>query len=273
MQQLLNFFIRNRHFMLFCVLFIIAIGLTFQSREYHAGKYMNSANAVSGSFYNLSSSIGEYFGLKDNNQLLLEENAQLRSLLADLKNDTIIAPQLDTTLNYSFIPVKVINNSYGRTKNSLTLKGGSAIGVAPEMGVVTSKGIVGIVQKVSKGYSTVMSILNTQSKINAKLANSDHFGTLEWNTQDPNMVQLVAIPRLAPLRVGDTITTGGRSTIFPEGIGIGTIASYQLVEGGNYFEVQVQLFNDMTSLGHGYVIQNHAAAEIKSLEAELVDEE
>ncbi len=274
MQQLLNFFIRIRHFLLFSVLFIIAITLTVQSRNYHTGKYMSSANAISGGFFSFSAAISDYFSLKDNNSLLLEENAKLRELL---KSNAISLPTdsltTDTTATFKYIPVKVINNTYGNSKNSLTLKGGTGIGVGPEMGVVTSKGIVGIVQKVSANYSSVMSILNTQSKINAKLANSDHFGSLEWDTNNPNIVQLVDVPRLAPVKVGDSIITGGKSTIFPEGIGIGTIKSYELVASGNYFTVQVELFNDMTSLGHAYVIDNTAKTEIKTLELAVQNEE
>lgn len=235
---------------------------------------MSSANAISGAFYELSSSVSTYFGLGKNNELLLEENARLRSLLESYATavpfDTVA---VDSSLNYRFIPVKIISNNYGNTRNILTLKGGSKLGIQAEMGVVTSNGIVGIVQKVSPTYSTVMSLLNTQSKINAKLANSNHFGYLDWDTQSPNIVQLKDLPRLAPVKVGDTILTGGNSTIFPAGIGIGTISSYELVQGGNYFEVQVQLFNDMTNLSHGYVINNTDALEIKNLEEATINEE
>jgi rod shape-determining protein MreC len=45
----------------------------------------------------------------------------------------------------------------------LTIKGGSAAGIRPDMGVINSAGIIGIVDKTSKNYATVISILNVKS--------------------------------------------------------------------------------------------------------------
>ena len=174
---------------------------------------------------------------------------------------------------FKVVHAKVINNTYGKSKNNLTIKGGSKQGIVSEMGVITSNGIVGIVQNVSKNYATVISILNTNSKINAKFLKSDHFGTLEWDTKQPNIVQLVDVPRLAPVSVGDTIVTGGRSTIFPEGIKIGKVSSFDKDTSGNYFIVQITLFNDMTSLRHVYVIENTHKEEIITLEQEATADE
>ena len=141
------------------------------------------------------------------------------------------------------------------------------------MGVITSKGIVGIIDNVSNNYATVQSILNTNSQINAKLKSSNHFGSLVWNTKDPNMVQLIDIPRLAPVKIGDTITTGGRSTIFPKGILIGTINDFTLGKDENYYNLNIKLFNDMTNLEHVYIIENTDAEEIKLVEKGKEDEE
>ncbi len=56
------------------------------------------------------------------------------------------------------------------------------------MGVINSLGIVGIIDNVSKNYATVISILNTKSKINAKIKHSDHFGTLTWDGKNTGFV-------------------------------------------------------------------------------------
>ena len=65
--------------------------------------------------------------------------------------------------------------------------------------------------------------------------------------------------------VGDTIITGGLSTIFPKGILIGTVAAFEVDETENYFEIDVALFNDMTNIGHVYIIENIDAQEISTL--------
>lgn len=80
------------------------------------------------------------------------------------------------------------------------------------------------------------------------------------------MVQLTDISKFAEIKVGDTVSTGGQSTIFPRGILIGTISDYKLDVGGDNYVIQVKLFNDMTNLGHVYIIENIDAPEIKKLQ-------
>ena len=140
------------------------------------------------------------------------------------------------------------------------------------MGVITSKGLVGIVNNVTKNYARIQSILNTNSQINAKLKKSNQFGFLTWNTKDPNVIQLIEIPRIAQLVVGDTIVTGGKSSIFPKGILIGTIKDFKLSKDDSYI-VDVLLFNDMTNLGHVYAIENKDIEEIEMLEKEVENAE
>jgi rod shape-determining protein MreC len=71
---------------------------------------------------------------------------------------------------------------------------------------------------------------------------------------------------LAGVRKGDTIVTGGQSIVFPENIGIGTIENVYTDEETNYYTLNIKLFNDMTNLGHVYIIKNKDAEEIINLE-------
>ena len=269
MQQILFFFIRNKNFLLFLVLLLVSIGLTIQSHSYHKNKFVNSANFLSGGIYSFRNNITTYFNLKNENRLLVNENAQLRMQIERYEN-SIELPINNTSLdsNYRVIAAKLINNSYTKTKNKLTIDKGSNSKIVLDMGVITSDGIVGIIDNVSRNYATVQSILNTNSQINAKLKKSNHFGSLIWNTSDPNIVQLIDVPMLAGVEVGDTIVTGGRSTIFPEGIPVGTVNQVQMDQDGNFYNLDIALFNDMTSLGHVYVIENLNSKEIKQLESE-----
>jgi rod shape-determining protein MreC len=245
---------------------LISVSLTIKSHSFHTTKYTSSANFLSGGIYAAKSNIIGYFGLKKENQNLINENLRLRKLLETYKDN--IDPAIDSSnlpVKYKFVAAEVINNTYSKTKNLLTLKKGSIDGLQIDMGVITSHGIVGIVNNVSKNYATVQSILNTNSQINARLKNSNHFGSLIWNAKDPNVVQLIDVNRLAPVKAGDTIITDGKSTIFPEGLLIGTIKSFALGENDSY-NLNIQLFNDMTNLRHVYIIENIDADEIKLLE-------
>jgi rod shape-determining protein MreC len=259
---------------LFSVLFLLALALTIQSNTYHSARFTSSANFLSGNVYSLKQNALDYFGLEDQNTLLLNENITLRKQLEVFKNNSVIIEKDSTTISvkYDIIPATVINNSYSKTKNLITIKKGWKDGVKIDMGVITSTGIVGIVNNVSKNYATVQSLLNTNSQINARLEKSNHFGSIKWNTKATNVVQLIDVNRLAPVAIGDTATTDGKSTIFPEGIPIGTIKKYELGENDSY-NLDIQLFNDMTNLKHVYLIKNNHTLEIKDLEKEGEDEQ
>ena len=210
MQQIIFFFIRNKNFLLFALLFFFSISLTINSHSFHKNKFVNSANFLSGGIYSIKSSITDYFDLKSQNKLLLEENRNLRGVLANRSSENPISAIDSTVLSseFNYFTARVINNSYSKTKNNLTLNRGTNHGLGIDMGVITSDGIVGIVNNVSKNYATVQSVINTNSQINAKIKKSDHFGSLVWDTEKPNIVQLSDIPRLAPVAKGDTIITG-----------------------------------------------------------------
>ena len=134
-----------------------------------------------------------------------------------------------------------------------------------------STSIIGVINNISSNHDTVLSILNRNSKINIRLKNSDHFGTLAWDGKDYNITQLSDIPRQAVIKTGDTIITGGKSAIFPEGIHVGTIKDFKF-ENSQYIEINVALFNDMSSLGYVQVIKNLQKSEQLKLEQKTVDE-
>ena len=140
------------------------------------------------------------------------------------------------------------------------------------MGVITTNGILGIVENTSSNFSTVQSVLNTKSNINAKIKNTNYFGSLIWDAKEYNVVQLIDIPRLVPLVVGDTIVTGAMSSIFPENIPIGTIKKYDLNTSKSFYNIDVQLFNDMANVKNVYLVKNKNRKEIIELEANTTNE-
>lgn len=268
MQQIFNFIIKNSNRLLFLLLLGISLSLTIQSHSYHRSKIISSANFLSGGVYERINNVSEYLNLRTQNDALAKENAELRSLLFNTK-DTSSIPKLDSIKGLhpaNMIVSKVIHNSYNSHENYLTLNSGSLKGVKPDMGVINSLGIVGIIDNTSTNYSTVASILNVKSMINAKVKKSNHFGSLGWNGKSTGFVQLTDIPRLAAIRKGDTIVTGGQSIIFPENINIGTVYKIYIDNQTNYYTLDIKLFNDMTDLGHVYIIKGKDREEITNLE-------
>jgi rod shape-determining protein MreC len=268
MQQIFNFIFKNSNRILFLLLLGISLTLTIQSHSFHRSKIISSANFLSGGVYEKVNNFNEYLNLKTQNEALALENAKLKSLLFN-KKDTTVIKKLDSLKGVKtsdIVVSKVIHNSYSSHENYLTLNSGELQGVKPDMGVINDLGIVGIVDNTSPRYSTVVSILNTKSQINAKIKKSDHFGSLIWNGKSTGFVQLIDVPRLAAIRKGDTIVTGGQSVIFPENINIGTIDKIEIDNQTHYYTITVKLFNDMTNLGHVYIIKSKNRDELINLE-------
>jgi rod shape-determining protein MreC len=274
MQQIFNFIIRNSNRLLFLLLLGISLALTIQSHSYHKSRVISSANFLSGGVYERISHVNEYLNLRTENDELVLENARLKSLLFN-KEDTTKIPLADSIKGVKpadIIVSKVIHNSYSTHENYITLNSGAKEGVKQDMGVINSLGIVGVVDNTSKNYSTVISILNMKSQINAKLKKSNHFGSLTWDGKNAGFVQLEDVPRLATVRKGDTIVTGGQSEIFPEGINIGTVDIVYKQDNTSYYVIKVKLFNDMTNLGHVYIIKSKGREELINLEKKEKDE-
>ena len=148
----------------------------------------------------------------------------------------------------------------------MTLNRGKSHGIKSNTGVITNNGIVGVVQKVSKNYAGVMSILHHNTRISAKLKSSDYFGSLVWKKNDARYMYLDAIPKHAELEKGDTIITSGFSTMFPEGIMIGTVSKAKIIDGSNFYEIKVRLSSDMNNLNHVFVVNNLLKEEQEALE-------
>lgn len=273
MQRIINFILNNKNTLLYLFLFIISIFLTIQNNNYHQARYFNSANWLTGNIYGVNASIRGYFNLREENEKLKQENEWLRSMWFNTRTrDTI---EMDTSrLTYEIISARVVKNSYAEPDNYITLDRGKSDSILQDMGVITSKGILGIVEKSSSGFASVQSVLNSKSNINAKIRHTDYFGSLIWNQKDYMRVQLEDIPRLdpAPMKVGDTIVTGGMSSIFPENIPIGTIEDFELNQAGSSYTINVRLFNDMTNLRQAYIIRNRNRPEVLNLEKEVADD-
>ena len=249
---------------------------TIQNHSFHKSKFVNSANFVSGGIYSRITNFKEFLLLKKENQRLSDENVYLRNLLEikereTLTEEALVVDSLRYRQKYQYVSAKVINNNFRGNNNYLTIDQGSKVGLEADLGVINSKGIIGITKSVSSNYATILSILNVNSRINAKLLNSDHYGSLSWDNDDYNVVQLLDLPIQATIYTGDTIVTGGKSTIFPEGIPIGTIQEFKTLNN-TYEFINIKLFNDMSSIGYVKVIKNLDKLEIKTLEEKSTNE-
>jgi rod shape-determining protein MreC len=216
-----------------------------------------------------------YFGLTEVNRELSEENAFLRSELAEiyLKPDSAIAQKLVIQESiYNFISAKVINNSVNRQYNYITLNKGRKDGIRPDMGIINSDGVVGLITNVSESFSVGFSLLNKRWGVSAKHKKSGTFGPISWDGSDFKYANLNGIPFHVNLAVGDTIVTSSYSSVFPEGLLIGTISEFEKPSGENYYNIKIQLAANFKALSFVGVIDNLKKEEIETLESLRLDD-
>ena len=82
MRNLLELINKYNHLILFILLEIFALFLIFQNNQFHKAAFLNSTNTISANSFAIVSNINEYFSLKRSNELLLMENAKLKSLIS-----------------------------------------------------------------------------------------------------------------------------------------------------------------------------------------------
>ena len=217
--------------------------------------------------------IKDYFLLNNENKELLaanaklfKENEKLTKHLECTNNLLLRQIQLDSTI----MQVKILKNSWNKKQNFITINKGAIDGLKKNMGIVNhNNNLVGITHTVSAHFSTVISIININLMISAKIKSSGHYGTLSWNGQNPDIVQLYDIPKHVNLKIGDTIVTSGYSNIFPEDIPIGKITNYQQEKNTNFLSITVDLFVDFTSIQFGYIINSDFKSERELIEKKL----
>lgn len=275
MRNLLNFLLKYNHWFLFILLEVISFVLLFRFNHYQHSVYFSSANAVAGKVYEVSGGITSYFHLKSVNEDLLDrimeleqQNHNLEDALGRHLSDSTELNSIRnlTNTDYQVFKARVINNSLNLVDNYITLNRGSKDGIRPEMGVVDGNGVVGIVYDTSSHYSRVISVLNSKSSISCKIVGSEYFGYLKWEYGDSRYAYLKDLPRHTEFNLGDTVVTSGYSTVFPEGIMIGTVDDMADSNDGLSYLLKVKLATDFGKVSEVRVIARTGQHEQKELE-------
>jgi len=268
MRALFKFFWRYNFFFFFLILECVCFILVVQNNYYQKASVVNSTNAIAGGIYNSFDYITDYFSLRTVNEKLNEENARL---LTYITNNNLTAGYEEFVVNdssrsmqYRYQPANVIANTVSKKSNYLTLSIGSNEGIKPEMGVISSKGAVGVVRDVSENYTSVMSLLHKDANVPAKLKKSNYSGYVIWDTGDPEYLSMKQVPLPAEIKIGDTVVTS-TSAVFPEGILLGTVASHEIEPGENFYTIRVWTSVNFANVKYVHVVKNSMQKEFKSL--------
>ena len=278
MSELLKFLVRFSSWFLFAVYLIAGFVLLFSGNPFQHHVYLTSANRISSGLYSTANSVSSYFFLKEINEDLQRRNSDLELEIYRL-NDVIRhyreqayadTMSVDSALSrYHFVIAHVINNSINRAHNYITIDKGSLDGITPEMGVMDQNGIVGIVNVVSDNTARLISVLNPYLRLSCKVKGHAQVGSLVWDGKDPSEAMLEELPKHSEFTPGDTIVTSGYSSVFPEGVPVGTVMSSTRDIEDNFYTLRVKLFTDFSTLSTVRVIRDNMREELSAVEKEL----
>ncbi|RYE30003.1 MAG: rod shape-determining protein MreC [Sphingobacteriaceae bacterium] len=271
MRNLLIFITKYNAFFLFIIFEIIALVTFVQNNDFQKATFINSSNQVVGNIYLKVDQLTDYLKLGITNDSLAQENARLRNQLKSsfYVDSSVVKTVSDTVYKqqYTYISARVINNSFNRRNNYLTINRGSNAGITKGMGVICSSGVVGIVTYTSPDLATVQSLLHENTRISAMLADSNNVGSLVWdNGLDPTKAMLINFMKQIKIKKGTPVVTSGYS-LFPTGTMLGNISNLDVKDSNNGTGIEVNLSVNFSNLQYVYVVKNKLALQQQSLEA------
>jgi rod shape-determining protein MreC len=275
-RNIFLFIRRYFNFLFFLVLQIIALSFLFRYNKFHEAAFMGVANELTGRISSKYSNVEYYFHLKKTNESLAQQNEQLLNQLRSnfqgpdsltkVVIDTTIIDTVATVRKYLWRGARVVNNSVSLQNNYLTIHRGERQGVKKDMGVISPQGIVGMVVNTSENFAVVMTMLNRQSSVSAKLSKTGEIGKVQWDGKSPDYVTMINIPKSVPVAKGDSVVTSGYSLSFPPNIMIGVVTDVLDNKSSNFYTLLIKPSTNFSNVEYVTVVDNLQKDEQKRLE-------
>ena len=264
------------HFtIVFFLLEILCTFLIVKYNDYQKEVFSAYAYTLNSSLSAVASRVRDYFQLEEANTILARENAMLRNEIEKRHAwDSVVCMdslRVDSSSIYNYSTARIVGATCNYTKNYLTIDKGERHGIRRDMAVCSPLGVVGIVQDMSRHYAIVQPLINTSSRVSAKIKKNNYYGSLQWDGRNYQYSYLKDIPFHVEVTRGDTVVTSGYSSIFPEGLLIGFVESVDS-KTANFLTVKVRLAVDFKCLNQVYLIRNERQEEQQQLEKTIAHE-
>lgn len=183
---------------------------------------------------------------------LQKENENLKKLLSFKEQFT-----------QETVGCNIIAKDSGNLFETFTIDRGSKDGISVNDPVINANGLVGRVSRVDLLSSKVVSIIDTESSVSARLSKSRDLVILRGDSQlrTEGLCRLDYIPPDVEVAVGDKVETSGMSSLYPKGIIIGEIIQVIKNEGQFDYHAIVRPAVDFRRLEEVVVIKVGAEQE------------
>lgn len=256
--------------MLFVVIEVLAVSYYTSATSFTRARLLTISNRVTSGVEGSLRSVSDYFGLKEENVVLMERLAALENELATYRSNPALEATeemegVEYTSPYLFTTARVIKNSVFGQKNYFTIDKGLLDDVEGNMALLSPEGyVVGYTIDCSEHFSVCMSVANRDFTMGGKSTRSEYMGSIGWLGNDYRRVQLTDIPYYANFAEGDTIV----STVsyrFPPGRVIGTVERFDATDDRMNSNVVVRLAADLSKLDKVLVVRYLDGEEFKTL--------
>lgn len=251
----------------FLIIFIVFFSMFFllsknMSNIINSTPYKNYINFISVPFDFINKyNIFKYKSVLEKNEelskrmiVITNEKEELESLRKEVEDLKELVKIEKTFTEYETIYAQVISRNKMYWFNTVILNKGSKSGITSDSIVVTDKGLLGIVTGVTKDYSTVKLITNSENnKISVGIKTNENFkyGTIIGYDYPFIKVELTSSDK--DIKLGDSLVTSGLGNL-PKNIKIGKIEKIEKDSYGVSNILYVKPYQDMEDINYVAVL-------------------
>lgn len=239
----------------------------------------NLANTITAPFRSAYTAVADWFNDKQNyyknTSDLEEENAALRRKIAEMEA-TVRQAEADREenkllrellnlreqrrdLTSDLEAAAITEHTVTNWTSSLTLNKGTRHGVEVNDCVIDETGaLVGIISEVGINWSTVLTLVDTDTSLGAKVFRTKDLGLAQGNfsLMGENRLRLDYLPADCQLLGGDLVVTSGLGGYYPAELVIGSVEEVQVDDSGSASYAIVEPKVDFDALTEVFIIKS-----------------
>ena len=230
----------------FCIVFFAARG-RFEASAANTSigliisPIQNAVSWVGSKITLMTATVNDIMNVHEQNKVLMAEIEELRAknmaaneFEAENQRLRALLGYKETATQFDLVAARVIGRESATWSSTIVVNRGTTDGIANDMAVVTSMGLVGHISEVNLNSSKVQLILDPRSSVGTLIQRPESrvAGIVEGDINNPTMPRMINIPKNSDVIVGDVVVTSGFGGIYPKGIVVGKIKDIQNEESG-----------------------------------------
>ena len=171
-----------------------------------------------------------------------DENRRLRSILA-----------YEAPPRYRATPARVVGLDLDPVRGLAWIGAGSRDGIRGGEPVLTTDGLVGLVESAGGRRSRISLLRNLETPVGVRDTRSRVVGVLRWDPGE-GVLRVDYVPKQADVAPGDTLVSSGLGGVFPPGLPVGEVSSVSDPPDRLLRDIAVRPFTSFFTLQEVFVL-------------------